>query len=77
MMELATAIVIILHAPDKHEIRINPRQVTSLHSPKPNRTKEDLYSEEVKCLVNLTDGKFVSVIETCVHVEHLLEEALR
>lgn len=76
MMELAAAVVIILHGPDKHEIRVNPRQVTALHSPKVGAKKDDkLFSDNVNCLVNMTDGKHVAVIETCVHVEQMIQEA--
>lgn len=78
MMELIAATVIILHGPDRHEIRVNPRQVTALHSPRPGAKKGDkLYDESINCLVNMTDGKHVAVIETCVHVEHLLHEATK
>lgn len=77
-MEMAAAALIILHGPDGHEIRISPQQITSLHAPKQGAKVEDkLYAPALKCLVNLTDGKSVTVVETCIHVENLLHEATK
>ena len=69
-----TALFLILHAPDGHEVRISPDQITSLHSGKIGVKKEDrLYLESVKCLVNFTDGKFISVVEPCDVIQRMME----
>lgn len=66
------AVLIVLHGLDQMEITINPANVTSLrqaHETKPNK----LFSSEVECMIGLTDGKFVTVIETCETVRKLIE----
>lgn len=63
------AILVLLHALDGHVILINPHAVTSMHaSAGPNVHVAD----GVQCLINTSDGKFVSVIETCEKVRELI-----
>ena len=64
--------LVILHAPEGHEITIAPHQVTSLRASIPNKPNE-LLTGKVNCVVGLTDGKFVSVIESCAVIRRLLE----
>lgn len=64
--------LLLLHGPTGREIRINPRNVTSLHAPVPGQHNKVL-SEGVGCLINTSDGKFVSVIETCEAVSRMIE----
>jgi hypothetical protein len=45
-----------------------------MHADRPGATHE-VFTDDVKCLLNLSDGKFVSVIETCDQVKALIEEA--
>lgn len=74
MFEVVASVLILLHGPNGHEILINPATVSSMHaaiSGKPNQ----LMTEEVKCLINTTDGKFLSVVESCDVVRKLLEDA--
>jgi uncharacterized protein YlzI (FlbEa/FlbD family) len=66
--------LITLHAIDGREIEINPHQITSLHAAKEGEPNKVLHTK-VFCLINLTDGKFVSVAETCETVRQLLENA--
>jgi hypothetical protein len=58
----ALSAIILLHTPDGREVWIDPEQVTSMHEGK------DQVSSKVKCVINLTDGKFVSVVEECSYV---------
>jgi hypothetical protein len=70
-----TAIVlrlIVLHSLGGHEVAINPAQVTSLHAKADDQNR--LLADEVTCVVGLTDGKFVSVTETCAAVRAKIEE---
>ena len=64
--------LILLHSVEGHEVTISPDQVTSLRAAIPHRPNQ-LITEDVACLVNLTDGKFISVIESCAEVRTLLE----
>lgn len=74
MKILAVIVLILLHGPDGHEIRVNMHQVTSLHASKPGEDNK-LFTDDVKCIVGLADGKFVSVVEPCHIIHHMLEEA--
>ena len=72
MLQLVIALL-LLHAPDGAEIRINPEQVTSMHS-RHATNKNSLFSENVGCLIRLSGGKFVTVAEDCRVIEKLLEQ---
>lgn len=68
---IATVLLILLHGLDGHDIMVNPIQVTSMHAQLEGKPNEHV-AEGAKCLINTTDGKFVSVIETCDKVRELL-----
>jgi hypothetical protein len=74
-MDLAQAVaLVLLHAPDGHGILINPDSVTSMHAAIAGQKNKNI-SEQVRCLVNTSDGKFVSVIETCDRVRDLFRQS--
>ena len=62
--------LIVLHRVDGGEVVINPAQVTSLRHPAGPLGK---LAPHGRCLIGLTDGKFVAVIEPCAEVKRLLE----
>lgn len=64
----AAADLVELHGVDGHVVQVNPDQVTSLRP----RTSGEHFTEKAQCLVNLTDGKYVTVTETCDKVRLLL-----
>lgn len=68
--------LLLLHGPTGREIRVNPNSVTSLHSSVPGQPNKVL-TDGSKCLINLTDGKFVSVAETCEMVDSMINQARR
>jgi hypothetical protein len=63
--------LLVLHRVDGQEVTISPNHVTSLRAPA--GPLDRLAPSGSHCLVGLTDGKFVSVIETCLTVRRLLE----
>lgn len=65
--------LVLLHRADGGEVAVNPGQVTSLRSTPGSLGK--LMPHETRCLVGLTDGKFLSVLEPCPAVKRLLEDA--
>jgi threonine dehydratase len=73
MIEAAVALI-VLHSPDGHVVLVNPDGVTSMHSAIAGQKNQNI-SDKVRCLVNTTDGKFVSVIETCDAVRELIRQA--
>jgi hypothetical protein len=60
--------LILLHGLHGHVLYINPDEVVAIRSP----TQQSLLKEGVKCAIFTTDGKFVSVIETCNEVNRLI-----
>ena len=62
--------LIVLHRADGGEVIINPAQVTSLRATAGSLGR---LAPHGHCLVGLTDGKFVAVIEPCTQVKRLLE----
>lgn len=70
MFVLVVMGLLILHGPDGREITINPESITSMFKP----AKGGLGHEQANCIVNLTDGKFVSVTEKCADIEKSIKE---
>ena len=68
---LILASLLLLHGPTGREIRINPRNVTSLHAPQPGQRNTSV-TAGANCLINTSDGKFVSVAETCEAVSQMI-----
>ena len=60
--------LILLTGPDNQRIEVNPNAVTNFRSPRGN----DHFAPGVHCLVFLSDGKPLTVIETCDQVKYLL-----
>jgi hypothetical protein len=70
-MEIA-AFLLFLHGADGHDVRVASEQITALHSPSQPRSAH--YPEKAKCLINLADGKFVAVLESCPEIQRMLEQ---
>jgi uncharacterized protein YlzI (FlbEa/FlbD family) len=66
--------LILLHTVDGRETFVNPEQVVSLSSHKVGEANKVLV-ESVECVLGLSNGKIVSVIEHCDEVQQKLEEA--
>jgi hypothetical protein len=73
-MLILGALLILLHGPDDHIILISPDQVTSLREAKPGEEGRH-FTDTVHCMVNTTDGKFVTVVEPCSTVRTLMERS--
>jgi hypothetical protein len=73
MIFLATILfeLVLLHGVDGKEIWVNPESVTSMHGP----TGQKLLAEGAHCALNLWDGKFISIRETCKEVREVFEGA--
>jgi hypothetical protein len=57
--------LVTLHDPGGHVVEVNPTSITSL------REEHDggkHFPKHAKCLINLADGKFIAVVETCEEV---------
>jgi hypothetical protein len=68
------AVMIVLHTLDGREIDINPAQVTHMREAQPDEAENKAFTGGVRCMINLTDGKFVTVVEECAVVRRKLEQ---
>jgi hypothetical protein len=64
--------LVLLHSPTGGAIYINPDSVTTMRSPPAENNKH--FTDEAKCMLNTSDGKFISVTETCDQVRALFRE---
>lgn len=67
---LAIALV-ELQAADGHRVMLNTGEVTYFREPRDG----EHFVKGAKCLVFLSDGRFISVIETCDEVEQKFQQA--
>jgi uncharacterized protein YlzI (FlbEa/FlbD family) len=74
MRVVLLATLIVLHTLDGREIDINPKQITSMREAREDDEGGKAFTPGVRCMVNTTDGKFVTVTETCEEVRRKLEE---
>jgi uncharacterized protein YlzI (FlbEa/FlbD family) len=62
---LALALV-QLHAPDGHEIWLNPNEILELHDAR--SAHREHFAPGAQCLIGMSDGKTVQVKEPCDEV---------
>lgn len=70
-------ILIALHGPDGHDISISLDEITSVHCKLPGTKDGGTFAHGANTIVNTTDGKFVSIRETCAELKDIIEEAER
>ena len=63
-------VMIILHSATGVEMDVNTATITNMRNPEPGNK---LFTPGVRCQVNMVDGKFVPVLETCAEVRRLME----
>jgi uncharacterized protein YlzI (FlbEa/FlbD family) len=75
---LAAALqLIVLHRVDGGEVEVNPAHVTSLHATSEAAGKQNkLFVGHVHCVIWLTDGRQLSVLESCAEVRRKLEGSI-
>jgi hypothetical protein len=74
-MIILLTVLVVLHTLDGREIDINPAQVTSMREARDDNADNKAFTDGVRCMINTTDGKFVTVIEECRAVRRKLESA--
>ena len=76
MILLAALILVVLHNVDGDEIAINVSQIAVLqHTKESQGGTNKLISSGNKCVIGLTTGKFISVIEDCGTVRQAIRQA--
>lgn len=66
--------LVVLHSVDGYEVTINPAQVTNLTAAKEDQNNK-LFTDTARCVIGLTDGRFITVGENCATVKQILEGA--
>lgn len=72
MIEALAIELVTLHMVDGRPVQVNPAQVTQVL---PTNEGNSALIEDVNCVIRLTDGSYLSVVETCVEVGQALEGA--
>ena len=67
------AVLLILHGIAGNTILVNPELVTSMQTARPDKA-DQLYTDKAVCLISTSDGKNITVIETCDQVKALMEQ---
>lgn len=65
--------LIVLHSVSGAAIEVNPELVTHLRHQDP-KNPHPSFTPEAQCMINMTDGKYVTVRETCAEVRLLIEQ---
>lgn len=65
------AAILMLHSVSGSEIDVNPKSIISMREARPN---DSYFAEGVRCMINTSDGKFVTVVETCEEIRGLIRE---
>jgi hypothetical protein len=71
-MPLVLALMVLLHRADGGEVLVAGPQITSMHAAAPGGGNK-VVNSAARCVVWLTDGRVLSVIETCEVVRRLLD----
>jgi hypothetical protein len=66
---IAIPVMIVLHSAGGIAIDVNTDQITHLRNPDPNIAA---FTKDARCMINMTDGKFVTVIESCREVLNIM-----
>ena len=56
---------------------MSPSHITSMHEKSLGQHRDKLITGEARCIVWLSDGKQLSVLEPCETVKRLMDEAAR
>lgn len=75
MFTLAATMLVALTTVDGARVFINPAFVTKLYPTKEavERKPNELVVKGARCVVTMSDGKFLSVTEACDYVRALIE----
>jgi len=68
--------IIVVHSPGGGEIDINPNGIVSMRS-EYRKGEDRMFTENTNCMINTSDGRFISVVESCAEVRKLIEELER
>jgi len=65
-----SAMLLVLHTVSGVVVEVNPSAITHLRNPEGQQN----FPKKAQCMINMADGKFVTVTETCESVRRAIEE---
>jgi uncharacterized protein YlzI (FlbEa/FlbD family) len=68
-----STVIIVLHGLAGVEISVNALSITSMRTAPPSNSNKH-FTEGVHCMVSTSDGKYVTVTETCDEVRRAIEQ---
>lgn len=71
MIDLVTVVLVSLTAPDGTTITLNPHEIVVMRG----QGKSRLLTAGAQCVIGTTDGKFITVMQTCDAVKQAIEDA--
>jgi len=57
---------LLVHTPDNQEITINAEEISSIR--KPQDQAEEHFTKGTRCIIVMTNGKFIGTSETCIDI---------
>jgi hypothetical protein len=63
--------LILVHGPNSQRIEVNIDEISTVQEP---QKVEGHFQKEIKCLLIMTNGKFIGTIESCERVNDLIRE---
>jgi hypothetical protein len=72
--ELTT--LLLLHSVDGREIDVNPAEITSLSEARASGDPKKQFTDNVRCVIFLTDGRYLTVDEECHQIRGMIRGML-
>jgi hypothetical protein len=69
-------VLVVLHSPDGSEIVVSENEVVSMRGTRDDEPSKH-FPENVHCMINTSDGKFIAVSETCADVMRIFVDEER
>ena len=70
---LALSTFILVHGPGQLEVSVNTGEISSIRQVLHGKDEQSgLHHKDIKCLIVMTNGKFIGTTETCLDVIQLI-----
>lgn len=73
-MIIAGVVLLLLHTLDGRDVYVNPTHIVSVAEVREEHDPRKLLTGKVRCVVTLSNGKFLTVVEDCASVRRRLDE---
>jgi hypothetical protein len=69
--------LLLMHGANNEEIAINIGEISSIRQVLGTDEGDSYFHKEVKCVLVMTNGRFIGVREPCIEVIHKISDAAR